>query len=164
MIRVARIVLVASLALWVGGLATISFVLAPTAFKVQPSRQVAGQIVGASLRNFGGVELVCGVLAVASSIFLRYKTGRGKPVAGLVLLMLMITGVYVGMIYPAAARAREAMAAPQTGTPGIAIHGSPSSEEEFAKYHRASVALVGTNILLGVIALSCAAVARPDGP
>ena len=88
MIRVARIVLMASLALWVGGLATISFVLAPTAFKVQPSRQVAGQIVGASLRNFGVVELVCGVLAVSSSIFLRFKTGRGKPVVGDLSLQL----------------------------------------------------------------------------
>ena len=159
MIRVARIVLMASLALWVGGLATISFVLAPTAFKVQPSRQVAGQIVGASLRNFGVVELVCGVLAVSSSIFLRYKTGRGKPVVGLLVLMLMITMVYVGIIYPAAALAREEMGQP---TRGIQLHAS--AEDRFSALHRTSVALVGTNILLGAIALSLAAVARPDGP
>ena len=30
MIRIARVLLIASLALWVGGLSTISFVLAPT--------------------------------------------------------------------------------------------------------------------------------------
>jgi hypothetical protein len=158
MIRVARVVLIASLALWVGGLATISFVLAPTAFKVV-SRQDAGQVVGRSLRTFGVIEVVCGVLAVASSIFLRYKTGRGKPVVGLVILMLMITLVYVGWIYPAAAEARESMN--YTG-PGINLHGSPA--DRFAKLHRASVALVGTNILLGAAALSFAAVARPDGP
>src|SRR5262245_45393009 len=143
MIRVARIVLIASLALWVGGLATISFVLAPTAFKVAP-REVAGQIVGTSLRTFGAVEIVCGVLVVASSIFLRYKTGRGKPVVGLVILMLMLTIVYVGVIYPAAAKAREAMNS--TETRGMQMHGSP--QDEFARYHRVSVALVGTNILL----------------
>jgi hypothetical protein len=158
MIRVARIVLMASLALWVGGLATISFVLAPTAFKVAP-RPVAGQIVGSSLRNFGGVEVVCGVLAIASSLFLRYKTGRGKPVVGLVILMLMLTLVYVGVIYPAAATAREEMNNPG---PGLQIHGS--LEDRFAKLHRTSVALVGANILMGAIALSFAAVARPDGP
>ena len=159
MIRIARVVLVASLALWVGGLATISFVLAPTAFKVAPSRQVAGQIVGTSLRTFGTIEVVCGVLAVASSIFLRSKTGRGKPVVGLVILMLMITLVYVGFVYPAAAAQREIMNDPR---PQIVLHESP--EEKFAKLHRASVALVGTNILLGAAALGFAAVARPDGP
>lgn len=157
MIRVGRIILIASLALWVGGLATISFVLAPTAFKVAP-RPVAGQIVGSSLRTFGAVEVACGVLAVASSIFLRYKTGRGKPVVGLVVLMLMLTIVYVGVIYPAAAVAREEMNNPGRG---MQMHESP--EDRFAKLHRTSVALVGTNILLGTIALSFAAVARPDG-
>src|SRR5262245_40599506 len=102
MIRVARVVLIASLALWVGGLSTISFVVAPTAFKGAPSRQVAGQIVGSSLRTFGAVELVCGALAVASASFLTVKTRRGGLVVGLVALMLLLSFIYVGWIYPAA--------------------------------------------------------------
>jgi uncharacterized membrane protein len=156
MIRVARVVLIASLALWVGGLATISFVLAPTAFKVAPSRQVAGQIVGTSLRTFGTIEIVCGALAVASSIFLRRKTGRGNPVVGLVVVMLIITLVYVGFVYPAAAVAREEMNLPQ----GVNLN----APEQFAVLHRVSVWMVGTNILLGATALGFAAAARSDGP
>jgi uncharacterized membrane protein len=155
MIRIARVFLIASLALWVGGLSTISFVLAPTAFKVAPSRQVAGQIVGASLRTFGNVEIACGIIAIASAVFLRWKTGRSKVVVGLAIVMLAVTLSYVFWIYPEAAVTRMKL----DHMPDDAV-----VKDHFALLHRISVILVSVNILVGTGALVCTAAKPPaDG-
>src|SRR5258706_2104551 len=144
MIRIARVLLIASLALWVGGLSTISFVLAPTAFKVAPSRQVAGQIVGASLRTFGKVEIGCGIAALAASLVLYSNrpvgTRKGFIRTILIFLMLVITLSYVSWIYPAAAVAR------------MKLESMPEDvivKDYFALMHRISVILVSINICLG---------------
>jgi len=141
---VIRAVYAAALALWVGGLATISFVVAPAAF--QQDRPAAGKIVGAALRRFGGVEIGCGLVALAASLRLR-RGGRWertlRPVAGTVMLALTLT--YVLWVYPAAAAARDL-------------------PERFALLHRISVLLVSANILVGALQLvvSAARVKPPD--
>jgi uncharacterized membrane protein len=142
-IRAARVLLFLSLALWTGGLATISFVLAPTAFQVAPSREVAGQIVGASLRKFAWIELACAAVGAAAAALIAIRTRRGRFAAIAVFVMGALTTYYAFQVYPAAAAAR--------GTDPAA----------FAQWHRISVILVATNILLGTAALVCSAAARP---
>ena len=143
----------ASLALWVGGLATISFVVAPTAFQQAP-KEVAGKIVGRTLRTFGYFEVACGVIALASASALRKGGGwEGQIRPALLILMLAISCVYVLWLYPEAAAARE-----KIGAPGI--------QEHFNFLHRLSVILVASNILLGAsqLVVSAARLKAPDGP
>jgi uncharacterized membrane protein len=60
-----------SMVVWFGGLVFFAFVLAPTAFGVLPSIHEAGLIVGASLKVFDKLALVCGAifLAVTAGLF-----------------------------------------------------------------------------------------------
>jgi uncharacterized membrane protein len=156
-IRVARVVLITSLSLWVGGLSTISFVVAPTAFRTAPARQDAGKMVGASLRTFGKVELVCGVLALAASLLLYAKRPAGTRLgmyrSALIFLMLVITCSYVLWVYPDAATARMKL----DTMPDDAM-----VKDYFAMIHRISVMLVSANILLGTGLLVCASAAKPS--
>jgi uncharacterized membrane protein len=146
--RFALALYFAAIALWTGGLATISFVVAPTAFR-QVSREDAGKVVGNSLRAFGRVEIGCGAVALAASLLLR-RGGSWERVyrPTVLILMLLIALAYVVAIYPEAATARAKQA-----------------HEEFALMHRISVLLVATNILLGgtQLAVSAARLKAPDG-
>jgi len=142
---VIRAAYFAALALWVGGLSTISFVVAPAAF--QQDRPAAGRIVGASLRRFGTVEIACGLVALGAALAMR-RGGRWervlRPAAG--ALMLGLTLSYVAWVYPEAAAARDL-------------------PDRFAALHRLSVILVASNIVLGAaqILVSAARLRQADG-
>ena len=55
-----------ALALWVGGSAVTTFVVAPTVFGKAPTRALAGEIVGEILRRQGLLTLGCLVVLAAS--------------------------------------------------------------------------------------------------
>jgi uncharacterized membrane protein len=147
--RVVQALYFTSLAVWVGGMAVISFVVAPAAFREATSRQEAGRIVGASLRSFGKLEIACGVVALVASLLLR-RGGRWeralRPAAAFV--MLAVAAIQVGWVYVETAVAREA-----------------SNAERFASLHRLSVFLMAANLLIGAaqIIASAAKLKAPDG-
>jgi len=157
-IRAARAVLIVSLALWTGGLATISFVVAPTAFKTAPTKKDAGTMVGATLRGFNKVEVGCGALALASALFLYAKrpegTKKGFVTAGLVFAMLMVSVSLMAWIYPDAAVTRAKL----EHSPD-----DPIGKDHFALIHRLSVILVSVNIFSGAGLLICQASRKTDG-
>jgi hypothetical protein len=151
--RTAQVVLALSLSLWTGGLATISFAVAPTAFRQASSKEEAGKVVGGS---FGKVEIACGVASLLASWALAQGGGRWEKIrVWVVFAMLGIALVTVLAIYPEAAVARQKM------SPGV-----PEIAEYFALLHRISVILVSINILLGtaVLAVSAARSRPSDGP
>ncbi len=56
-----------ALALWVGGGAAISFVVAPVVFEKAGSRSLAGELLGQVLRRFDTFALVAGPFALAAA-------------------------------------------------------------------------------------------------
>jgi uncharacterized membrane protein len=158
MIRTARAVLFVSLALWTGGLATISFVVAPTAFRTAPSRKDAGTMVGATLRTFNKVEVGCGALSLAAALYLYLKrpegTKKGKISVALVFAMLVISISMMAWVYPDAAIARNAVEH---------FPDDPVAKDHFALIHRFSVILVSINICVGTGLLICNASRKNDG-
>ena len=68
---VLRFLQLLSMVVWAGGLIFFAFVLAPTAFHTLPSVHLAGAMVGASLKVFNIVAMVCGgiFLAVTALMF-----------------------------------------------------------------------------------------------
>lgn len=158
MTRAARVVLVLSLALWSGGLAAISFVVAPTAFQTAPTKKDAGTMVGATLRKFNKVEVGCGVLALASSLLLYAKrpegTKKGLVPAVLVFVMLVVGVSLMASIYPDAAIARSKLEmSPEDA----------AARDHFATVHRISVILVSINIFTGAGLLICQGLRKTDG-
>jgi Domain of unknown function (DUF4149) len=90
-----RFLMLLSLVVWVGGIIFLSFVEAPTAFSVLPSRHMAGTVVGRSLGILHWMGLISGVIFLASSfLYSRVSTGSLHPAAArhlLVCAMLVLT-------------------------------------------------------------------------
>ena len=151
MIRTACALHFVVLSLWVGGLAAIALVVAPVAFHVD--RDVAGRVVGASLRVFGRIELVLAALALITAFLCQSVGVWGGTVRWirltLLLLMTALSLGYVAGVYPAIEKAR----------------GRAEAKADFDRLHRLSVQLVGANLLLGIAAIgvSAAGLKSPDG-
>jgi uncharacterized membrane protein len=146
-IRAAHVLYWVGLSVWVGGLSTLSFVVAPLVFRNAPSRSAAGAIFGAVLRGFGFVEMVCAALVVAASVVLHKGEPRESPleVARLALVAIMVALLfsYVLGVNPAIAAERDRIARFDS-----LPEGDPA-KERFDRLHRWSVRLVGANLLAG---------------
>ncbi len=92
-----RFLMFLSLTVWVGGIIFLSFVEAPTAFSVAPTRHMAGTLVGHSLGILHWMGLFAGVVFLGSSMLLAsLSTGSAHPLAArhvLICAMLLLTAV-----------------------------------------------------------------------
>lgn len=155
MTRVASAVYFTALAIWVGGLCVLAFIVAPTLFSLT-DRMEAGRLFGPTLRNFGWVGLGCGVLVGVTGVILHLRErGRWGPAVKLTLIALMILLMVVQAfgIDPQVAEEGARVRRLPPGDPGRA---------EFDRLHRWSVRLVGATILCGfaLLILSGATVRR----
>jgi uncharacterized membrane protein len=95
-----------SLAIWLGGVIFLAFVLAPTAFSsgLLPTRHLAGSVVGHSLGLLHYIAIVSGIVfLIASMLYARFSTGNARPLAArhlLILLMLLLTVISQFAISP----------------------------------------------------------------
>jgi len=94
---ILRFLMFLSLTVWVGGIVFLSFVEAPTAFSVLPSRHMAGTVVGHSLSILHWMGLFSGVVFLGCSMLLSsLSTGSAQPLTArhiFVLAMLLLTVV-----------------------------------------------------------------------
>jgi len=94
---ILRFLMFLSLAVWIGGIIFLSFVVAPTAFSVAPTRHMAGTVVGHSLGILHWMGLFAGVIFLGSSMLLAsLTTGSAHPMAArhiLICLMLLLTAI-----------------------------------------------------------------------
>jgi hypothetical protein len=94
---ILRFLMFLSLTVWIGGIIFLSFVEAPTAFSVLPSRHMAGTVVGHSLGILHWMGLFAGVIFLGSSMLLSsLTTGSAHPLAArhvLIGAMLLLTAV-----------------------------------------------------------------------
>src|SRR6266550_7830065 len=108
---VLRFLMLLSLIVWIGGIIFLSFVEAPTAFSVIPTRHIAGTLVGHSLSILHWMGLFSGVVYLGSSMLLSSLTSdSAQPFAVrhvLVLAMLLLTVVSQFGISPKMATLRS---------------------------------------------------------
>jgi hypothetical protein len=94
---ILRFLMFLSLIVWIGGIIFLSFVEAPTAFGVLPSRHIAGTVVGHSLGVLHWMGLFSGIIFLGCSMLLSSLTaGSAHPLAArhiLICLMLLLTVV-----------------------------------------------------------------------
>jgi hypothetical protein len=145
MIRAARALYLTALALWVGGMATLAFIVAPTLFRL--ARPVAGTVFGSILRSFGILQLVLALIALAAVIVL-HATGNIRPKTGylrlgILLLMLLLVCGSQFFIAPAIERERAAVANFDSVPAGV------PARARFDALHRWSVRVAGLTLLLG---------------
>lgn len=134
------------LALWIGAALLVAAVVAPTAFRVLPTRAMAGQMVGGVLP----VIFVSGLVVGAATALLAWRDGgdfaRTRVVLPLVLSASCAIAQFV--IYPKIDRLRAEMG------PSIeALDKSDPRRAEFGKLHGISVAWMGAAMLAGGVSL-----------
>ena len=128
------------LGIWTGGWFLFALVVAPTAFRVLPSSQAAGQLVGPVLATLHVYGLAAGLILAAVSLAL----GRSLWIIGLALLLAAICGFSEFGVTSAIDAVRPAAFGPNAETAAAA---------EFARLHETSRTLFGL-VGAGLVALT----------
>ena len=126
----------AVLSLWVGGIATFTFLVTPAIFRSY-GRDMAGQIVGKLFPGYFTSLLVLSVLALLLFLLLRTgRTGAAYWISVALLLAAIIVNTYVSFkLHPDAVRIKEQVTSFERGSPD-----SPA-RKEFRRLHAVSAAL-----------------------
>ena len=85
---ILRFIKLLALALWLGSIFYFAAVVAPTAFAVLPSRNLAGMVVGRSLFSLHWIGIACGLVFLLCSVLLALIEGGPSPFQGRDLLMV----------------------------------------------------------------------------
>jgi uncharacterized membrane protein len=155
-----RFLMLLSLVVWVGGIIFLSFVEAPTAFRVAPTRHMAGSVVGASLSTLHWIGLFSGVIFLGSSmLYSSLTTGSARPLAArhmLVFAMLLLTAVSQFGVSTKMASLRVSFQDIDT------VAASDPARMQFESLHKWSVRLEVGVLLLGLAAVYLTA-SNPGG-
>jgi len=136
------------LGLWLGSDVFLSFVVAPGAFRILPSRDQAGAMVGFALGRMHLLGVACGiVLLLARLARTRTFASFVTPVALCVVLMIAFTIASQVGISP-----RMTMLRVQMGSIQATAQDSPLLAE-FNRLHRISVSLESGVLLAGLAVL-----------
>ena len=146
---VARFALLLALGLWIGTIATVSFLVAPVVFTILAPAQ-AGDVVGAIFPSYYRIGIVVAVIAVVAALRLRAHAsapGAWSWTAALAALGLGATLWAGWVVHPAARERRSALTAAGT---------APSSDAEFQRLHHRAVVLNGVALVAALAALGAA--------
>ena len=139
-----------ALALWLGGMIFFATSIAPVAFSVLPTREMAGNVVNGVMRNLHFLAFGAGsVLLVTFALRAMLGHVRLMPVKALLALVMLGIALYsqFGVSAPLAEMRRE------IGSIDRLAPEDPM-RVRFGDMHRLSVALMGVNILLAVAVLA----------
>src|SRR5689334_1255832 len=140
------------LTIWLGAMIFFSLAVAPTAFAVLPTRELAGQVVSSLIGKLEWIGLICGPLLLLSQLFIWPKrdTEAKSRIVRIIMLALMTLLVAGSRFYVSAKI--HALRAQISG----AIDSLPLSDPlrgEFNALHGLSVSLMGATMLIGFIVL-----------
>jgi hypothetical protein len=145
----------ALLVVWIGGIWTVGFLVAPTLFAMIDDRSIAGNVAGRLFSVISHVGLVCGVLLLAlafrrtgSSIIRQWRTW----IIGLMLLLTLV-GQYV--VTPMMQEIRQARLQ--------AALIDPQLIEQFQWLHGISSGLYFLTALLGLVVVLAGALPTASG-
>lgn len=137
-----------SLSIWLGSVVFLSFVVAPGAFTVLPSRDLSGAVVNYALGRLHALGMAAGVVFLLARV-VRLKSAPAifAPAALAVALMLVLTAASQFAVSPRMARLRREM---------VSIERTPADSPlraEFNRLHQVSVRLEAGVLLSGLAAL-----------
>lgn len=137
-----------ALSLWLGSDVFLSFVVAPGAFEVLPSRDAAGAVVGYSLTRMHLGGIVLGVVLLVARLIRSGKLSALVAAPGIcVMLMIALTAISQFTV-----SARMAALRVQMGSIEATAAGNPLLAE-FGRLHMLSVLLESGVLLAGFAAM-----------
>src|SRR5260370_19951414 len=137
------------LGLWLGSDVFLSFVVAPGAFRILPSRDQAGAMVGFALGRMHLLGVICGIVVLLARLARTRTFGSFvTQVALCVVLMIALTVASQVGVSP-----RMAVLRVQMGSIQATAENSPLLAG-FGRLHRISVSLESGVLLAGFSAMS----------
>jgi len=140
------------LVVWLGGMMFFSFAVAPSAFAVLPTRELAGAVVTSTIGKLEILGLVIGPLLILMQLFgwqARRISEKTKVVR--VLLLVMMVAAMAASRFLVSAK----MVALRAAMGGL-IDSVPTTDPlrvQFNALHGYSVGLMGTAMLAGLLVL-----------
>ncbi len=137
------------LGVWLGSMMFFSFAVAPSAFAVLPTREMAGVIVTSTIGKVEVIGLVIGPVLILINILKPSRSSGAKLLRiGLIGLMIVCAALSRFWISPSMVSLRAAMS-------GHIDDVSPADPMrlQFNDLHQYSVALMGIAIVAGLVSL-----------
>lgn len=146
-----RFLEVLSLGVWVGAAFFVGVLLAPGAFALLPTRELAGNVVGMALTRLHFLAYACSAIFYASTFALSGERTPQRIALTLVAIALLLTIVSQHVLTPKLADLRAQMYA-QNGSIDATPKESPL-RQQFGQLHGVSSALELLVLLLVAAAL-----------
>lgn len=148
-----RFVMLLALIVWIGGIIFFAFVVAPAAFGVLPTPDLAGRVVSRSLTALHWMGLVAGLVFLLCSFLysqIKHATPRlFSPAHWLIAVMLALTAISQFGITPAIRRSRAVLTSADI-TPAELEQRMDDARLKFDRLHAWSVRLEGSVLVLGI--------------
>lgn len=159
MTNILRFVQVFALGTWVGSIFYFSAAVAPGAFRVLPSQDLAGVLVEFTLRRLHTLGITAGIVFLLASAVLALSASAARrsvllPSIG-VAVMVVLTVISQHVVIRRMTELRREM-----GSVAATAVDSPL-RVEFDKLHKVSVQLEGSTLLIGFASLFLTVRASP---
>ena len=157
LVRILRYLMLLGMVVWLGGIIFFGAVMAPVIFSVLPSTDLAGSVIGLSLRILHAIGLTAGVvfLAIFFVSWQRFPESRfTRIVPILVMVMLLLTAISQFYVIPKMEKLRAQMAG-YTYATGLPDWEKKAEEarQSFDSLHHWSTRLEGTVLIFGLVVL-----------
>jgi uncharacterized membrane protein len=149
-----------TIALWVGGGAVISFIVAPTLFERAGSRKLAGEMVGGILKRFDRYVFVAGPIAIFAILLERAATvGAART---LTLKLALVTAMLGLALYSRLVVSPELRQLRERLGDGVdVLPREDPGRRAFGRLHGLSVLCLLGEILFGAFALALEVMTLP---
>ena len=144
---ILRFLYLLSIALWIGGMAFFSFTAAPSIFKVL-GREEAGRVVADIFPQYYWQGIICGVIALATSVALGVCERWNSP---LIVRTIMIGLMLIGVLYSVVILQPKIQAVKAQSTSFESLSPTDPLRLEFGRLHGRSFSVNAAVLLLGVI-------------
>ena len=144
---ILRFVYLLSIALWIGGMAFFSFTVAPSIFKML-GREEAGRVVADIFPKYYWQGIICGVIALATSVALGVRERWNSP---LIVRTLMLGLMLIAVLYSVAILQPKIQAVRAQITSFESLSPTDPLRLEFGRLHGRSFSVNAAVVLLGVI-------------
>jgi uncharacterized membrane protein len=144
---VLRFIYLLSLALWIGGMVFFSFMAAPSIFKALP-RDAAGTVVTAIFPKYYWQGIICGVIALLTSVLLGTRERWNNL---LLARTILIAVMLIGVLYAVIVLQPQIHAVKAQVTSFESLAPTDPLRLEFGRLHGRSFSINAAVLLLGVI-------------
>jgi hypothetical protein len=147
---ILRFFKILALALWIGAIFFFAAVVAPAAFSVLPSHNLAGMIVSRSLSSIHWMGIVCGLVFLLCSVLLALIEGGPTPFHSRDLLLIAMLAITLAAHFGVERRMNSLKT--EMGVIDV-VPQQDARRVEFNRLHVWSTRMEGSVLLLGLALL-----------